>query len=87
MTDGIEFSILRVKLISAGAIVEHWHLNGYVLNVNLHVTSHHCCNFMCMYNTVNKNHYVCVLSKMGSHVSKTNSCCKLAALSEVSILL
>jgi hypothetical protein len=87
MAYGIEFGILRVKLISGGAIVEHWHLNGHVLNVNLHVTSHDCCNFICVYKTVNKNHHVCVLSKVGSLMSKTNSCCKLAALSEVSILL
>jgi hypothetical protein len=87
MADGIEFGVLRVKLISAGAIGGHWHLNGHVLNVNLHVTSHYCCNFICVYNTVNKNHYVRVLSKVGSLVSKTNSCCKLAALSKMSILL
>jgi hypothetical protein len=74
---------------AAGAIVELWLLKGHVLNVNLHITSHHSCNFICMYKTVNKNHHACVLwgGAGGSLMSKTNSCCKLAALTEVSILL
>jgi hypothetical protein len=75
------------KLNSAEAIVEHWHLDGHVLNVSLHITSQHCYNFICMYKTVNKNHHACVLSKGGCLMSNTNSCCKLAALTELSILL
>jgi len=46
---------------AAGVIVEHWLLKGHVLNVSMHITSHQCCNFICMYKTVNKNHHACVI--------------------------